>query len=90
MEPLGAKVLAMLEWRLVGRGLHNPQILARDKHGGVLAINRVVSSNGPDKWWLTGANYGLGTEHESEDQAKAAAQDWDDTGERPDQPSSAC
>ncbi len=74
----------MLEWRLVGRGLHNPQILARDKHGGVLAINRVVSSELPDKWWLTGPNYGLGTEHDSQAEAKAAAQHWDDTGERPD------
>lgn len=74
----------MLEWRLVGRGLQNPQILARDKQGGVLAINRVVSSELPDKWWLTGPNYGLGTEHDSQAEAKAAAQHWDDTGERPD------
>ena len=74
----------MLEWRLVGRGLQNPQILARDAQGGVLAINRVVSSELPDKWWLTGRNYGLGTEHESQTEAKAAAQHWADTGERPD------
>jgi hypothetical protein len=81
----------MLEWRLVGRGLQNPQILARDRQGGVLAVNRVVSSELPDKWWLTGPNYGLGTEHNSQAEAKAAAQHWDDTGERSDRtnPSSA-
>ncbi len=78
----------MLEWRLVGRGLRNPQILARDGRGGVLAINRVVSSELPDKWWLTGRNYGLGTEHDSQDEAKAAAQRWVETGERPDQTNS--
>lgn len=75
----------MLEWRLVGRGLDNPQILARDAQGGVLAINRVMSKGQPDTWWLTGSNYGLGTEHDSQADAKAAAQHWADTGERPDQ-----
>ena len=65
-----------LQWRLVGRGLHNPQILAHDPHGGVLAINRVMYTGQPDSWWLTGPNYGLGTEHESQDDAKAAAQRW--------------
>lgn len=75
----------MLQWRLVGRGLQNPQILARDSQGGVLAINKVASKGQPDKWWLTGPNYGLGSEHESQDEAKAAAQHWADTGERPDQ-----
>jgi len=75
----------MLEWRLVGRGLENPQILARDGQGGVLAINRVISTDGPDRWWLTGPTYGLGTEHASQAEAKAAAQRWADTGERPDQ-----
>jgi hypothetical protein len=79
---------AMLEWRLVGRGLQNPQILARDAQGGVLAINRVVSSELPDKWWLTGPTYGLGTEHDSQAEAKAAAQHWADTGEHPDQTNS--
>ena len=79
----------MLDWRLVGRGLHNTQILARDRHGGVVRINRVGSSKAPDTWWLTGANYGLGTAHDSEDEAKAAARHWDDTGERPDQPAPA-
>lgn len=78
----------MLDWRLVGRGLNNSQILARDPHGGVLAINRVMSREGPDKWWLTGPNYGLGTEHHSQAEAKAAAQHWADTGERPDQTNS--
>lgn len=73
----------MLQWRLVGRGVENPQILARDPLGGLLAINRVVSLGQPDKWWLTGPNYGLGTEHESQDDAKAAAQHWADAGERP-------
>jgi hypothetical protein len=34
-------------------------------------------------WWLTGANYGVGTEHDSQAEAKAAAQHWADTGERP-------
>jgi hypothetical protein len=72
----------MLDWRLVGRGLTNPQILARDPQGGVLAINKVSSREGPDKWWLTGPNYGLGTEHDSQADAKAAAQHWADTGER--------
>lgn len=76
----------MLDWRLVGRGVENPQILARDGRGGLLAINRVVASTGrPERWWLTGPNYGLGTEHESQTQAKAAAQHWADTGERRDQ-----
>ena len=74
----------MLDWRCVGRGLDNPQILARDRQGGVLAINRVRYTGRPDKWWLTGPNYGLGSEHDSEAEAKAAAQHWDDTGERPD------
>jgi hypothetical protein len=73
----------MPEWRLVGRGLRNPQILARDRQGGVLAISRVVSTELPDKWWLTGVNYGPGTEHDSQAGAKAAAQHWADTGERP-------
>lgn len=78
----------MLDWRLVGRGLRNPQILARDAQGGVLAINRVMSREGAEKWWLTGANYGLGSEHNSQAEAKAAAQHWVDTGERPDQTNS--
>jgi hypothetical protein len=72
----------VLDWRLVGRGRENPQILARDPHGGVLAINRVLGS--PDKWWLTGPNYGPGTEHDSQAEAKAAAQQWAETGVRPD------
>ena len=75
----------MLQWRLVGRGVQNPQILAHDGRGGLLAINKVASMGQPDKWWLTGPNYGLGTEHESQAEAKAAAQHWADTGERPDQ-----
>ncbi len=66
----------MLDWRLVGRGLDNPQILAPDGQGGILAINRVMTTDQPDKWWLTGPNYGLGTEHDSQDEAKAAAQQW--------------
>lgn len=78
----------MLEWRLVGRGLRNPQILARDGQGGVLAINRVSSREQSDKWWLTGPNYGLGSKHDSQAEAKAAAQHWADTGERPDQTNS--
>lgn len=73
----------MLEWRLVGRGLDNPQILAHDGRGGLLAINRVVSAQRPGQWWLTGPNYGHGTAHGSEDEAKAVAQHWADTGERP-------
>lgn len=75
----------MLEWRLVGRGFDNPQILAHDGRGALLAINRVMSTGRPDAWWLTGPNYGLGTEHNSQADAKAAAQHWADTGERPDQ-----
>ncbi len=75
---------SMLEWRLVGRGLQNPQILAHDGRGGVLAINRVSSRELPEKWWLTGPNYGLATEHNSQAEAKATAQHWADTGERPD------
>lgn len=78
----------MLQWRLVGRGVQNPQILAHDGRGGLLAINKVASPGQPDKWWLTGPNYGLGTEHESQAEAKAAAQHWADTGERPDQTNS--
>ena len=78
----------MLQWRLVGRGVQNPQILAHDGRGGLLAINKVASTGQPDKWWLTGPNYGLGTEHESQAEAKAAAQHWADTGERPDQTNS--
>jgi hypothetical protein len=74
----------MLQWRRVGRGVDNPQILARDPQGGLLPINRVKSMRQPDKWWLTGPGYGLGSEHESQDEAKAAAQHWADTGERPD------
>ena len=72
----------MLEWRLVGRGLNNPQIVAHDGKGGLLAINRAGSSEGPEQWWLTGPNYGLGTTHNSQAEAKAAAQRWADTGER--------
>jgi hypothetical protein len=83
-----ARIAPMLDWRRVGRGLQNPQILARDPQGGVLAINRVMSREGPDKWWLTGQNYGPGTEHSSQAEAKAAAQRWVDTGERPDGPNS--
>ena len=75
----------MLQWRLVGRGVDNPQILARGPQGGLLAINRVRSTGRPDTWWLTGSSYGLASEHESQDEAKAAAQHWADTGERPDQ-----
>jgi hypothetical protein len=78
----------MLQWRLVGRGVDNPQILARDPQGGLLAINRVKRTGQPDTWWLTGPNYGLGSEHESQDEAKAAAQHWADTGERAEQMSS--
>jgi hypothetical protein len=78
----------MLVWRLVGRGLRNPQILARDKQGGVLAINRVVSGGLPDEWRLTGPNYGFGTQHDSQAEAKAAAQHWADTGERSDRTNS--
>lgn len=74
----------MLEWRLVGRGLRNPQILARDPQGGLLAINRVTLKDRPDQWWLTGPNYGAGTAHASEAAAKAAAEHWAQTGERPD------
>jgi hypothetical protein len=74
--------LAVLAWRLVGRGLDNPQILARDGQGGLLAINRVMTTGQPDKWWLTGPSYGLATEHDSQDEAKAAAQHWAETGER--------
>ncbi len=70
----------MLDWRLVGRGLDNPQIRARDPQGGVLTINRVIGT--PDRWWLTGPNSGVATEHASE--AKAAARQWADTGVRPD------
>lgn len=72
----------MLQWRLVGRGLDNPQLLARDRRGGILAINRVVTKGSPDTWWLTGANYGLGSVHDSQDAAKAAAQHWVETGTR--------
>ena len=75
----------MLQWRFVGRGVDNPKILARDPQGELLAINRVRSTGRPDTWWLTGPRYGLGSEHESQDGAKAAAQHWADTGERPDQ-----
>lgn len=53
----------MLAWRLVGRGTENPQILAPDGKGGVLAINRVMTTGQPEKWWLTGPNYGIGSEH---------------------------
>jgi hypothetical protein len=74
----------MLQWRHVGRGVDNPQIVARDPQGGLLAINRVKSTGQPDTWWLTGPGYGLGSQHESQDEAKAAAQHWADTGERPD------
>lgn len=73
----------MLQWRLVGRGLNNRQILAHDGHGGLLAINKVVSSGLADQWWLTGANYGVGTVHDSKVEAQAAAQRWAETGERP-------
>jgi hypothetical protein len=38
-----SRIPMVLEWRLVGRGRRNPQILARDEQGGVLAINRVLS-----------------------------------------------
>lgn len=72
-----------LDWRLVGRGLENPQIVARDPDGGVLAINRVITTGKPDTWWLTGANYGPGSAHASIDDAKATAQHWADTGSRP-------
>ncbi|HEX3617366.1 MAG TPA: hypothetical protein VHU61_12555 [Solirubrobacteraceae bacterium] len=78
----------MLDWRLVGRGLQNPQILARDGRGGLLAINRVVVTDGPEQWWLTGVAYGPGSVHSSQDEAKAAAQRWVDTGDRADPPSS--
>ena len=44
----------MLTWRLVGRGLDNTQILAPDGQGGMHAINRVMTTGQPDKWWLTG------------------------------------
>jgi hypothetical protein len=74
----------MLQWRRVGTRVDNPQILARDPHGGLLAINRVKSMGQPDKWSLTRPGYGLGSEHESKEEAKAAAQHWADTGERTD------
>ena len=48
-----------------------------------MAINKVVSSDRADQWWLTGPNYGLGTAHDALAQAKAAAKRWADTGERP-------
>ena len=54
-------------------------ILAHDGRGGVLAINRVVTTGRPDQWWLTGANYGLGTAHDSQAAAQAVAQSWADT-----------
>lgn len=72
----------MLEWRLVGGGLDNPQLLAHDGRGGLLAINKVASAQRSDQWWLTGPNYGLGTAYGSEDEAKVVAQHWADTGER--------
>lgn len=72
----------MLAWRLVGRGTENPQILAPDGKGGVLAINRVMTTGQPDSWWLTGPNYGIGSEHGSQAEAKAAAQHWAETGNR--------
>lgn len=72
----------MLAWRLVGRGTENPQILAPDGKGGVLAINRVMTTGQPDNWWLTGPNYGIGSEHDSQAEAKAAAQHWAETGNR--------
>jgi len=72
----------MLEWRLVGRGLDNPQLLAHDGQGGLLAINAVVSPRRPTQWWLTGPNYGPGTVHGSEADATAAAQHWAETGEQ--------
>lgn len=78
-----ARLPRVLQWRLVGRGLSNPQILARDGRGGLLAINRVRSSDAPDTWWLTGPNYGAGTAHASQAEAKAAAERWAETGERP-------
>jgi hypothetical protein len=53
-------MLSMLEWRLVGRGLDNPQILARDGQAGLLAINNVASTKRPDEWRLTGPSYRLG------------------------------
>lgn len=74
----------MLDWRLVGRGLDNPQLLARDQRGNVLAINRVKLNDGPDRWCLSGEGYGLASFHASETEAKAAAQHWADTGERVD------
>jgi hypothetical protein len=43
----------VLQWRLVGKGEDNPQILARDPQGGLLTVNRVKSMRQPDKWWLT-------------------------------------
>lgn len=73
-----------LDWRLVGTGLNNPQICARDPQGGVLRINKVTSRDGPDKWWLSGPYYGAATKHDSEDEAKSVAQHWADTDERPD------
>jgi hypothetical protein len=75
----------MLDWRLVGRSRQNPQILAREEQGGVLAINRVRSTGQPDRRWSTRANCGLGTEHGSQAEAKAVAQHWADTGKRPSQ-----
>lgn len=71
----------MLDWRLVGRGLDNPQIVARVGKGGPLSINRVMTAGQPDRWWLTGPNYGLGSAHASQAEAKAAAQLWAETGE---------
>jgi aminoglycoside/choline kinase family phosphotransferase len=40
---------SMLQWRLVGRGVDNPQILARDPQGGLLAINTIMAMARPDK-----------------------------------------
>lgn len=54
----------------------------------MLAINKVVSTDAPDRWCLTGANYGPASFHHSQAEAKAAAQHWDETGERSDQTTS--
>lgn len=67
-------------WRLAGRGLDNPQLLARDQRGEVLTINRVKLNSVPDRRGLSG----LRAFNAPETEATAAAQHWADTGERVD------
>lgn len=50
-----------------------------------MVVSRSTSrwvSMGP-VWWLTGPNYGPGSCHDSLAEAKAVAQHWNVTGERP-------